>query len=143
MASIPPPDEHHDDSGSTQLSSPTSNSSGSQSLGPQSNLDEIIAPPPISESSEKPERQRESLENRRSKDEREFLPLPQETEPAQVYTQNGRLPVAPQPSKKRVFREFLRMACIVGYLIFFSIAGTILRLAIECLTFYPGTPRQH
>ncbi|KAJ5564877.1 hypothetical protein N7513_001119 [Penicillium frequentans] len=138
---MPPPDgraPHHDDSGSTQLSSPTSNSSDSQILGPQSNLDEIIAPPPIYESSEKPERQRESLENRRSKD--ESLPLPQETEPAQVNTQDGRYPDIPQLAKKRASREFIRMACIVGYLIFFSIAGTILRLAIECLTFYPGTP---
>lgn len=141
---MPPPDEgrtsHHDNFGSTQMSSLTSNSSGSQFLGPQSNLDEIIAPPPVYESSKKPERQRQSLENSRSKDERESLPLPPETEPAQLYTQDGRLSDKPQPSKKRAFRELLRLACIVGYLIFFSIAGTILRLAIECLTFYPGTP---
>lgn len=138
-----PPDDgrvpYHDDSSSIQLSCSTSNSSGSQISGPESNLDEMIGPPPIHQSSEKLERRQDSLENRRSKDDGESLPLPRKTETAQVYTQDVGLPDTLKSPKQR-FREFFRMTCIVGYLIFFSIAGTILRLAIQCLTFYPGTP---
>ncbi|KAJ6084060.1 hypothetical protein N7486_010860 [Penicillium sp. IBT 16267x] len=136
---LPPHDERtscHDGSGSIRLSSPTPNPSESEILGPQSNLAEITAPPPIYNSPENPERRQETLETRRSKEDREF----RKRESAQVYTQNVGLPVTQKSSRKRAFREILRMACTLGYLIFFSIAGTILRLAIECLTFYPGTP---
>ncbi|KAJ5659475.1 hypothetical protein N7507_005926 [Penicillium longicatenatum] len=131
---------HHNDSGSTQLSSSTSYSSGSQILGPRSNLDEVAAPPPIYESAENLERQQEFLESRHSQDDRGSLPLHQETEPAQLYTQDAGVPDTPNSSKKRTLWKILRKTCIIGYLIFFSIAGTVLRLAIECLTFYPGTP---
>ncbi|KAJ5569214.1 hypothetical protein N7450_011700 [Penicillium hetheringtonii] len=36
--------------------------------------------------------------------------------------------------------KIVRTTCIVGYLVLFSFVGTLLRIAIECLTFYPGTP---
>ncbi|OJJ45049.1 hypothetical protein ASPZODRAFT_160536 [Penicilliopsis zonata CBS 506.65] len=51
------------------------------------------------------------------------------------------------PSEQPVRREEEERArllpptlCTLGYLVFFSIAGTLLRVAVESLTFYPGTP---
>ncbi|KAL2012037.1 hypothetical protein VTN00DRAFT_4755 [Thermoascus crustaceus] len=45
-------------------------------------------------------------------------------------------------SEKQVdtFPEFLTKLYTVSHLIFFSVVGTLARLAIEALTFYPGAP---
>lgn len=45
-----------------------------------------------------------------------------------------------QQNKGIYFSKFLTKLYTVSYLIFFSFVGTLARLAIEALTFYPGAP---
>lgn len=41
---------------------------------------------------------------------------------------------------KRFGHRFVRVVYVVSYLIAFSFVGTMLRMVIESLTFYPGAP---
>lgn len=101
------------------------------------NLDEIAAPPPVYDRTEKPLRRQEYLEDDRESGHAPNSPSgceEAETEPDQTT-------VGPEEKSftGRRIRDFSRTTCVVFYLIIFSLIGTALRLAIEFLTFYPGT----
>ncbi|KAJ6016246.1 hypothetical protein N7540_010837 [Penicillium herquei] len=101
-------------------------------MDPQNNLNEVVAPPPVYDSSEKPVRGHNYLEDRRTRSDQESLERTGEA------TQNAGVSKAPESASSDW--RISPMAYTTGYLIFFSLAGTVLRLAIECLTFYPGSP---
>ncbi|KAJ6110152.1 hypothetical protein N7486_002387 [Penicillium sp. IBT 16267x] len=124
----------HNDSGPT-LSPGTATPSPRGAHLPDSdhNLDEVAAPPPVYDPSEKPVRQEGYLENPRSEDDpySQLQHLGAESESHQeTDTSAG----------ERLFSKVSRMTYIVCYLVFFSFTGTLLRLMIEFLTFYPGSP---
>lgn len=148
-------EEHHHGQASPQNSdstlSPntaTPNYREAHLLESETNLDEVAAPPPIYDPSEKPVRRQGYLENRRSTDSRDpRLRLQEvETEPSQtlepeLHVSGANTIQKPQKSQaKRLFSRASRITFILSYLIVFSFAGALLRLAIECLTFYPGSP---
>ena len=97
----------------------------------ETNLDEVAAPVPISDQSEASIRHEQYLEN-------QHLSNTQlEGDPEQLVA------VAKhheKPKAKQFQSKFLRTTYIVSYLTLSSFAGTALRMAIESLTFYPGTP---
>ena len=97
-------------------------------------LNEVTAPPPIynHDVSEKPTRQPEYLETLRTRKENGPPDQRETTQPADLVDKS-------QPGKKSLL-GIPPMIYTIAHLVFFSIAGTILRLAIECLTFYPGSP---
>ncbi|KAJ5296212.1 hypothetical protein N7508_011033 [Penicillium antarcticum] len=97
------------------------------------NLDEVAAPPPVYDPSENSVRQEGYLEKQHSQGDRnDQLPhLGAETESHQE---------AEKWPSKRLFSKVSRSSHIVCYLVVFSFIGTLLRVAIECLTFYPGAP---
>lgn len=100
------------------------------SFNPETNLDEVAAPAPVYDQSEKSIRRQHYLEN-------QCLQNTQPEDPEQPVAE------VKHQEKSKVNRfpsEFLRMTYIVSYLIMFSFVGTILRMVIEILTFYPGTP---
>ncbi|KAJ5640480.1 hypothetical protein N7528_000105 [Penicillium herquei] len=103
-------------------------------MDPQDNLNEIVAPPPAYDTSKNQDLRHDYdyLEDRRSRGDQESL---QQTGEA---SQNAGVSSAPE-SAGSIWR-LSPMIYTIGYLIFFSFAGTVLRLAIECLTFYPGSP---
>lgn len=109
----------------------------------ETNLDEAAAPPPIYDRAEKPTQQHEYLDSERSNNfsSNEHDPQPNQqmanTEPAQSSKPKRR---GLGNALERYVSEILRNMYIVSYLIIFSLLGTLLRLTIECLTFYPGTP---
>lgn len=116
----------------------------------EANLDEVAAPRPVYGRSEQPvRRQGYHLEDRSS----ESIHDPHQLR-LRERTTNSESPPDPElqgdgvvfkeksptsPTRGHVF-EFLRTAYIVSYLIIFSFIGTLLRLVIESITFYPGTP---
>ncbi|KAL4781664.1 CrcB-like protein-domain-containing protein [Aspergillus varians] len=103
------------------------------------NLSQLAAPSPVYDPLEKSLRQESYLENRQFK-------LRAESQSSLQGTANGpeQTPeAAPQEKHTQPTRrisKLLRTTYIVSYLVLFSIIGTLLRLVIECLTFYPGTP---
>ncbi|GLA56258.1 hypothetical protein AnigIFM63604_006364, partial [Aspergillus niger] len=101
------------------------------------NLNEVAAPPPVYVPSEKSLRLNDYLENQ---PERSSQISPQDTRGAADDTQSpGEDPQGKQSKPRRISR-FMQTTYVVSYLILFSMIGTLLRLVIECLTFYPGTP---
>ena len=122
------------DSGSTLSLSPTTpNPHESHFPNCDRNLNEVAAPPPVYGPSEKSARQERYLENQRSEVDRnsQLQHWGAETESRQQEDKS---------TGKRLFSKVSRTTCIVCYLIFFSFVGTLLRVAIESLTFYPGSP---
>lgn len=117
----------------------------------EKNLDEVAALSPIFDPSEKRVREHGFLEDGRS-------PNPKETDPSQSGSWQSSGPtssplsqsidrrmsggISEERSEKQVdpFSEFLTKLYTISYLIFFSSVGTLARLAIEALTFYPGAP---
>lgn len=125
----------HDDA----APSPTAQSSASET-----NLNEVAAPRPVYDPSEKPVQRKEYLENRNTEDS-ESTVQELKTEPAQVDNNGVQASGASLGTKTESpaghwLSKVARTTCIVGYLILFSFIGTLLRIAIECLTFYPGSP---
>lgn len=98
---------------------------------PDTNLDEVAAPPPIFDRSEKAIRHGQYLENQHS-------PNTQldgvSEQPVAVAKHDGK------SKAERSRSKFLRTTYIVSYLIVSSFVGIMLRMVIESLTFYPGTP---
>ncbi|KAI3058677.1 hypothetical protein CBS147353_10709 [Aspergillus niger] len=110
----------------------------------QTNLNEVAAPHPVYDPSEKPVQRKEYLENRSTEDS-ESTVQELKTEPAQVDNNGVQASGASLGTKTESpaghwLTKVARTTCIVGYLILFSFIGTLLRIAIECLTFYPGSP---
>lgn len=132
---------HTCDSGSVlSLHAATPNSREAQSPESETNLDEVAAPPPIYDPSEKSVQRREYLENRSSEDDRDSQ---SQLHAGDTEPQASGASLAPKTEKSadgRLISKITRTMCIVGYLIIFSIIGTLLRITIECLTFYPGSP---
>lgn len=94
-------------------------------------LNEVAAPPPIYNIPEDSTRQPEYLETLRASKEN--------GPPDQRETPTADLVDKSQTGKESSLR-IPPMVYTIAHLVFFSIAGTILRLAIECLTFYPSSP---
>ena len=119
---------------------------GSQIGEVESNLNELAAPPPIYDPSEGSVKEQAYLENQHTDNSHGSRSQLQEEEPGNERAQDEPqtsgsdwVDTSEKPSR-RSSRKFLRLTYIVSYLIVFSIAGTLLRLVIECLTFYPGSP---
>lgn len=87
------------------------------------NLDEVASPPPLDPDEE---RRKEHLEDREDA-------LPAEDKNADKDRPTSR--------RKRVSRLATELYTI-SYLIFFSLLGTLARLGLQALTFYPGAPVQ-
>lgn len=98
---------------------------------PGSNLDEVAAPPPIFDRSEKSIRHGQYLENQHSPN-TQLEGVPEQ--PLAVAKHDGK------SKAERSRSKFLRTTYIVSYLILSSFVGTMLRMVIESLTFYPDTP---
>lgn len=67
-------------------------------------------------------------------------PEPAQADNADFYASGAILGTRTDNSIGDRLSKIVRTTCIVGYLIFFSIVGTLLRITIESLTFYPGSP---
>ncbi|KAI3059591.1 hypothetical protein CBS147353_10529 [Aspergillus niger] len=95
-----------------------------------------VAAPPVYDASQKFLRQNDCLENQQSdsassggvSSESDVMRIREPDYSQEKQTKPGRM------------SKFLQTTFIVSYLIVFSIIGTLLRLAIESPTFYPGTP---
>ncbi|CAG8075692.1 unnamed protein product [Penicillium salamii] len=99
----------------------------------RTNLDEVVAPAPIHTSPEKPSDTKDYLDNRNANEDREAPPS---------LNKGDRVPkeqASNVPSGHHA-SDTWRTIYIVSHLTFFSFLGTLLRIAVECLTFYPGAP---
>lgn len=98
----------------------------------EKNLDEVTAPPPILDQSEGNIRQHDYLENVRSS-----------TNQRRSTSRTTRRSVnndEEQAERTSRTSELLTKVTTYCHLIFFAIAGTLTRLIIEALTYYPGAP---
>ncbi|KAI9755092.1 MAG: hypothetical protein M4579_004431 [Chaenotheca gracillima] len=102
----------------------------SSTAGRQSWLAEVGAPPPIQNTEEKRTEQRADLEGERTRTAQEDI----ESSPLKTSTP----PTTSQPNQP--YSRLATELYTVSYLIFFSLLGTLARLGMETLTFYPGTP---
>lgn len=142
-------DRHHADSSSTlspqrAAPAPVSNSPSARSSESETRLDEVAAPRPVFDPSEKSVQRHKYLEDRMVDGPESHLQQVK-TEPAQIdnterQVSGARLGTRTERSTGERLSKITRTTCIVGYLILFSFIGTLLRIAIECLTFYPGSP---
>lgn len=97
-------------------------------------LDEVAAPPPIQNPNERHRYHHHTLEEERSA--------------SQARTQRSRrhsftaLPTIARHrhTQKSTYHPFATELYTVSYLLFFSILGTLARLGVQWLTFYPGAP---
>ncbi|KAL8715354.1 MAG: hypothetical protein Q9220_000687 [cf. Caloplaca sp. 1 TL-2023] len=98
-------------------------------------LDELQVPSPVE--STVPERQQGYLEDRQSGNKESESPLSsdlvQEEEEKRISTAH----IRPSPVSRLATELYT-----IAYLIFFSILGTLARLGLQALTFYPGAPVQ-
>ena len=98
---------------------PSSRRNTATGFGPEQNLSEIAALPPL-------------------QDQHSSELLPKEEKPgSSVSGESGR--IEPPPRKHKVSR-FATQLYTVSYLVLFSILGTLARLGLQWLTFYPGAP---
>ncbi|GIK07246.1 hypothetical protein Aspvir_002904 [Aspergillus viridinutans] len=104
------------------------------------NLNEVAAPPRVYDPSEKSVRQDGYLENQLPERGDESHPSPRETRNEFDHVQSPAVDPEEKRLKHKYILKFLRVMYVVSYLILFSIIGTLLRLVIESLAFYPGTP---
>ncbi|CAI7596738.1 unnamed protein product [Penicillium bialowiezense] len=100
---------------------------------PQANLDEISAPAPVYDRSEAPLERHGYLETRGLNEDQGVTLDPEET-------QSERKQQGTKVDREYHTSEIWRNIHIIGHLTFFSFTGTLLRIAVECLTFYPGAP---
>lgn len=136
------------DSGSGLSPLATPSSQEAQSSGPETNLPEVAAPPPVYDPAEKSVQRHEYFENRPTDGDgnpQSQLPAGKD-EPSQAGDIEPRTSGASQARRTeksagaRLVSKLTRTTYIVSYLVVFSFIGTLLRLTIECLTFYPGSP---
>lgn len=109
-----------------------SSSLASQRADPESRLDEVAAPPPVYDRSEKSNRRQQFLENKYSQN---AQPGQDPGQPVAAATKEHE-----RPKPKRLDHKFVRVVYVVSYLVAYSFVGTMLRMVIESLTFYPGAP---
>src|SRR5699024_7872604 len=98
------------------------------------NLDEVAAPPPVYDPSEKSLQLNDYLENQQSELERDSQTSGRgsEHEPDRLQCPDQE-PQEKHPKFRRI-SKFLQTSYIVSYLVLFSIIGTALRMVIESLT---------
>ncbi|KAE8422306.1 CrcB-like protein-domain-containing protein [Aspergillus pseudocaelatus] len=106
----------------------------------EGNLNEVAAPPPVYDPSEKSLRLNDNLEHQPERSS-QISPLDTRNEPVGPDDVQGpdEDPQEKHPKPRHILK-FLQTTYIVSYLVLFSMIGTLLRVAIECLTFYPGAP---
>ncbi|KAK4694927.1 fluoride exporter, partial [Lecanoromycetidae sp. Uapishka_2] len=90
----------------------------------EGNLDELAAPPPVAE--------RQEDDNEGHLEDRDDSPSTDETKGQKQET----------PSRRQQVSKLATELYTISYLIFFSIIGTLARLGLQALTFYPGAPVQ-
>ncbi|KAI9872938.1 MAG: hypothetical protein M1830_001042 [Pleopsidium flavum] len=100
--------------------------SRTQGEGEDGNLSEIAAPPPVSHDVDLP--------RARSHADVESSPTSSQTSDEQG--------TKIRPARQERVSKFATQLFTVSYLIFFSILGTLARLGLQALTFYPGAPVQ-
>lgn len=105
-----------------------------ESLEPQErNLDEIAVPAPVYDSSEQSVRQQDYLENERAVDgRREQIPEENADTKEEILEE--------EKSAGVWYSIDFKSLIVMAHLIVFSLLGTLLRITIQNLTFYPGTP---
>lgn len=118
--------------------------SSARSSESETNLNEVAAPGPVYDPSEKSVQRQEYLENRILDDSESHLQEvktePAQADDAELHASGASLGTRTDKPTGDRLSKIVRTTCIVGYLILFSFVGTLLRIAIECLTFYPGSP---
>lgn len=107
----------------------------------QTNLDEVAAPAPLYDQSENTFQRHDYLESRRSgQSQPSHLGLDSEHDspnsPGNQYATSEKESLRDRGNLHRL----LQLLYVTSYLTFFSFSGTLLRIAVECLTFYPGAP---
>ncbi|KAL4807476.1 CrcB-like protein-domain-containing protein [Aspergillus unguis] len=95
-------------------------------------LNEVAAPPPVYDPSEKSLRLNDYLEDQ---PERSSQISPRDTSAVEQAPESQEKESKPGRTSRVIQKTY-----VVSYLILFSMIGTLLRLVIETLTFYPGTP---
>lgn len=106
----------------------------------EKNLDEIAAPSPISDRSEGPTRRHEYLEDVTSRHSAQQS-LPHGDGRRSYHDKPAEAPAEQKERhKRRHHSEYLTKIFAYSYLVLFAILGTLTRLVIESLTFYPGSP---
>lgn len=107
-------------------------------------LDEVAAPEPVAEGRRPEEDVLEGRLSRQSAQQENLNGRQLRNEPSAVSTSpdNGDVEKDPEyPTKQRASKLGTQLYTI-SYLIFFSILGTLSRLGLQALTFYPGAPVQ-
>lgn len=104
-----------------------SNNDGDLPTSYGENLDEVLAPAPVQHADDAAVYRDTSLERRRTEERR------YEVEERQQRAAQHKKKL---PSKSRFRAEI----STIGYLITFSIFGTLARLGLQAITFYPGAP---
>jgi len=98
---------------------PSSRRNTAAGLGPEQNLSEVAALPPL-------------------QDQHSSGLFPKDEESGSSVSGEPR-GIEPSPRKHKV-SQFATQLYTVSYLVFFSILGTLARLGLQWLTFYPGAP---
>lgn len=106
-----------------------------QRADPEARLDEVAAPPPIYDRSEKSNRRQQYLENQQN-----GQPVEDPEQPETTTSATTAIKEHESSKPKRFGHRFVRRVYVISYLIVFSFVGTMLRMVIESLTFYPGAP---
>ncbi|GAB7354159.1 hypothetical protein MBLNU459_g4716t1 [Dothideomycetes sp. NU459] len=101
------------------------------------NLTELTAPEPVQDADQTPGGwQRQSfLEEADDDDDSQ-----ESAEPPPAFGRKPASHTAPAPSRSEKVSKLATDLYTVSYLIFFSIFGTLARLGVQWLTFYPGSP---
>jgi len=116
-----PPKREHDD-----LEQRQTRASRTQGEGEDANLSELAAPPPVTHDGDIP--------RARSHADVESSPTSSQT--------SGEQGTKSRPARQERVSKFATQLFTTSYLIFFSILGTLARLGLQALTFYPGAPVQ-
>ncbi|KAJ5202063.1 uncharacterized protein N7498_006726 [Penicillium cinerascens] len=149
MSALATPDGHDEANSHSDDTSMTLSPSAAMSCPPsepveesETNLDEVAAPPPVYDPSERSIQHHAYLETQLSETNHSVPPSPEGvSKESEASTPDSTAAQKPAESHtKRRLVKFSRITCILSYLIISSIFGTLLRMVIECLTFYPGTP---
>lgn len=139
------PDGGHGPPGSIQNRSSVENDDRYTFPQAENNLDEVAAPSPVSDPSERHTRRHEYLENVRSRTSGNAPPSEfhgqqsRERGPSLRVEMSGGLEREESIKATRI-SEFLTKLYTMSYLIVFAMIGTLTRVVIETLTFYPGAP---
>ena len=116
---------------------PTRRGAGGEQEAEDQLLSETAAPPPVQSSGARPSDLESTAEERYLDDgERERLSSASPPPFAQRMPEDYMAPKRPPPRVPRPLTELYT----ISYLIFFSILGTLARLGVQWLTFYPGAP---